>query len=166
MRRKFAIMTQSPYLNDLLATTKVGHYQAPELAELLEDAEEPGAIFSQHFDQFSTDIERRFLQTIGLHKAIAAISGSKDAARLLRGCIANYEFMTETFFACDLRGLPLDLGIDKIIKRLREGRASIQALLLSGDKTAAPLLRLAAHDYTLLIELFEQIRPRASEWRQ
>jgi len=156
----------SRYLTDLLATTKVGHYQAPELAELLEGKQDQGAVFVKHFDQFSTDIERRFLQTIGIHKAIAAVSGSKDAARLLRGCIANYEQMTETFFACDLRGLPLDRGIDRIIKRLREGRASIEALLLSGEAAAAPLLRLAAHDYALLIELFEQIGPRASEWRQ
>jgi hypothetical protein len=115
---RIAIMT-SRYLNDLLATTKVGHYEAPRLAELLEDADEPSAIFVRHFDQFSTDIERRFLQTIGIHKAILAISETlphsdrgivsamrKDAAGLLRGCIKNYENMTETFFACDLRGLP------------------------------------------------------------
>jgi hypothetical protein len=33
-------------------------------------------------------------------------------------------------------------------------------------RAAVPLLRLAIHDYALLIELFEQIRPRAKEWRQ
>lgn len=183
----------SRYLTDLLATTMVGHYEAPAIAELLEDAEDPAAVFIEHFDQFSTDIERRFLQTIGIHKAIAAVSEAlpnydsgdvvcmrADAAGFLRRCVRDYECMTETFFACDLRGLPLERGIRKIIKCLGETRADhvrvadhIEKLPLSDDpaiiilKTAAlPLLRLAIHDYALLIELFEQIRPRANEWRQ
>jgi hypothetical protein len=121
----------SRYLTDLLATTRVGHCQAPELAELLEGAEDPGAVFVRHFDQFSTDIERRFLQTVGAHKALAAVCEAlphsdsgivwtmrNDAAWLLRGCVLDYERMTETFFDCDLRGLPLERGIRKIIKRI------------------------------------------------
>lgn len=103
-----------------------------------------------------------------------------DAVGLLRSCVCDYEHMTETFFACDLRGLPLERGICKIIKRLSATRADrmrvashIEALPAADDpaiillKTAAlPLLRLAIHDYSLLIELFEEIKPRAGEWRK
>jgi hypothetical protein len=93
---------------------------------LLEGAEDPGAVFVRHFDQFSTDIERRFLQTVGAHKALAAVCEAlphsdsgvwtmrNDAAWLLRGCVLDYERMTETFFDCDLRGLPLERGIRKL----------------------------------------------------
>lgn len=176
-------MTQSPYLADLLSLTKSGFYDAPEFAERMasaSDDNERRRIFEARFDQFSPDIERRFIGTIGLHKAIVAVADAlpghqvlkRDMRHLLSGSVRDFEFMTEVFFECDLHGKELWQGVAEVVARFARTleTLSVIAAAIGAQPEGAPsrlgvlpLLRLVMRDYDLLISFFEAYAPSVKE---
>jgi hypothetical protein len=106
--RRFRAMTQTRYLTDALETTDE---HISEYLTALKEAESTGesraAVINFHFDLLAFDIDLRFMQTVGLVKALVLLAkGARMKVRataLLKRTLADLAFIEKRCGDNDLR---------------------------------------------------------------